>query len=59
MQKVLRPCTVSVAGSTPEGKGLHIDVHCTDIYISVSPGMHVHTYMSNIIFMLILVIIRY
>nr|XP_050858456.1 intermembrane lipid transfer protein Vps13 isoform X2 [Vespula vulgaris] len=37
--QVLRPCSISVAGSTPEGKGLHIDVSCTDIYISVSPGV--------------------
>ncbi|XP_047359322.1 vacuolar protein sorting-associated protein 13 isoform X3 [Vespa velutina] len=37
--QVLRPCSVSVAGSTPEGKGLHIDICCTDIHISVSPGV--------------------
>ncbi|KAI4489144.1 hypothetical protein M0804_004642 [Polistes exclamans] len=37
--QVLRPCSVSVAGSTPEEKGLHIDVCCTDIHISVSPGV--------------------
>ncbi|KAK2581118.1 hypothetical protein KPH14_007937 [Odynerus spinipes] len=37
--QVLRPCSISVAGSTPEGKGLHIDVCCTDIHISVSPGV--------------------
>lgn len=37
--QVLKPCSISVAGSTPEGKGLHIDVCCTDIHISVSPGV--------------------
>ncbi|XP_044002668.1 vacuolar protein sorting-associated protein 13 isoform X3 [Aphidius gifuensis] len=37
--QVLRPCTVSIAGSTPEGKGLHVDVSCTDIHLSVSPGV--------------------
>ncbi|XP_076294775.1 vacuolar protein sorting 13C isoform X2 [Lasioglossum baleicum] len=37
--EVLRPCSISVAGSTPEGKGLHIDVCCTDIHVSVSPGV--------------------
>ncbi|CAL7938935.1 unnamed protein product [Xylocopa violacea] len=37
--QVLRPCSISVAGSTPEGKGLHVDVCCTDIHVSVSPGV--------------------
>ncbi|XP_032688033.1 vacuolar protein sorting-associated protein 13 isoform X3 [Odontomachus brunneus] len=37
--QVLKPCSISVAGSTPEGKGLHLDVSCTDIHISVSPGV--------------------
>ncbi|CAK9800782.1 Intermembrane lipid transfer protein Vps13, partial [Anthophora quadrimaculata] len=37
--QVLRPCSISVAGSTPEDKGLHIDVCCTDIHVSVSPGV--------------------
>nr|XP_034187905.1 vacuolar protein sorting-associated protein 13 isoform X3 [Osmia lignaria] len=37
--QVLRPCSISVAGSTPEGKGLHIDICCTDIHVSVSPGV--------------------
>ncbi|XP_026827312.1 vacuolar protein sorting-associated protein 13 isoform X2 [Ooceraea biroi] len=37
--QVLRPCSISVAGSTPEGKGLHLEVRCTDIHISVSPGV--------------------
>ncbi|XP_018341629.1 PREDICTED: vacuolar protein sorting-associated protein 13C isoform X1 [Trachymyrmex septentrionalis] len=35
----LRPCSISVAGSTPEGKGLHLEVRCTDIHMSVSPGV--------------------
>ncbi|XP_017891074.1 vacuolar protein sorting-associated protein 13 isoform X2 [Ceratina calcarata] len=37
--QVLRPCSISVAGSTPEGKGLHVDVCCTDIHLSVSPSV--------------------
>ncbi|XP_076183155.1 vacuolar protein sorting 13C isoform X2 [Ptiloglossa arizonensis] len=37
--QVLRPCSISVAGSTPEDRGLHIDVCCTDIHVSVSPGV--------------------
>ncbi|XP_077266001.1 vacuolar protein sorting 13C isoform X2 [Temnothorax americanus] len=37
--QVLRPCSISVAGSTPEGKGLHLEVCCTDIHVSVSPGV--------------------
>ncbi|XP_066591225.1 intermembrane lipid transfer protein Vps13 isoform X2 [Prorops nasuta] len=37
--QVLKPCSVSMAGSTPEGKGLHIDICCTDIHLSVSPGV--------------------
>ncbi|XP_025156985.1 vacuolar protein sorting-associated protein 13 isoform X1 [Harpegnathos saltator] len=37
--QVLKPCSISVAGSTPEGKGLHLDISCTDIHISVSPGV--------------------
>ncbi|KAK9299460.1 hypothetical protein QLX08_007488 [Tetragonisca angustula] len=37
--QVLRPCSISVAGSTPDGKGLHIDICCTDIHLSVSPGV--------------------
>ncbi|CAL1678436.1 unnamed protein product [Lasius platythorax] len=37
--QVLKPCSISVAGSTPEGKGLHLDICCTDIHISVSPGV--------------------
>ncbi|XP_023247319.1 vacuolar protein sorting-associated protein 13 [Copidosoma floridanum] len=37
--QVLRPTRINIAGSTPEGKGLHIDVISTDIHISVSPGV--------------------
>ncbi|XP_046738037.1 vacuolar protein sorting-associated protein 13 isoform X1 [Diprion similis] len=37
--QVLRPCSISLAGSTPEGKGLHVDICCTDIHVSVSPGV--------------------
>lgn len=39
LYQVLRPCSISVAGSTPEGKGLHLEVCCTDVHISVSPGV--------------------
>ncbi|XP_011301984.1 vacuolar protein sorting-associated protein 13C isoform X2 [Fopius arisanus] len=37
--QVLKPCSISIAGSTPEGKGLHVDVCSTDIHVSVSPGV--------------------
>ncbi|XP_031777535.1 vacuolar protein sorting-associated protein 13 isoform X3 [Nasonia vitripennis] len=37
--QVLRPTSISIAGSTPEGKGLHVDICSTDIHISVSPGV--------------------
>ncbi|XP_015584675.1 vacuolar protein sorting-associated protein 13 isoform X2 [Cephus cinctus] len=37
--QVLKPCSISLAGSTPEEKGLHVDVCCTDIHLSVSPGV--------------------
>ncbi|XP_012537324.1 vacuolar protein sorting-associated protein 13 isoform X2 [Monomorium pharaonis] len=37
--QVLKPCSISVAGSTPENKGLHLEVRCTDIHMSVSPGV--------------------
>lgn len=30
---------MSVAGSTPEGEGLHLDICFTDIHVSVSPGV--------------------
>jgi vacuolar protein sorting-associated protein 13A/C len=32
----LEPFTLSIAGSTPEGKGLHIEAYMTTIYIGVS-----------------------
>ncbi|KAF5289221.1 hypothetical protein FQR65_LT00109 [Abscondita terminalis] len=34
---VLHPMSLSVAGSTPEGQGLHVEVCLTNICISVSP----------------------
>ncbi|KAL7290198.1 hypothetical protein TKK_0015907 [Trichogramma kaykai] len=37
--QVIRPINISIAGSTPEGKGLHVDICSTDIHISVSPGV--------------------
>ncbi|CAD6244856.1 GSCOCG00013505001-RA-CDS [Cotesia congregata] len=37
--QVLKPFSVSIAGSTPDNKGLHIDICCTDIHVSVSPGV--------------------
>lgn len=36
---MLKPCSISVAGSTPEGEGLHLDICFTDIHVSVSPGV--------------------
>ncbi|XP_051160676.1 intermembrane lipid transfer protein Vps13 isoform X3 [Leptopilina boulardi] len=39
MYEVLKPCSISVAGSTPEGEGLHLDICFTDIHVSVSPGV--------------------
>lgn len=36
--QILRPITINVAGSTPSGEGLHLDVCTTDIRLSVSPG---------------------
>ncbi|CAH1965913.1 unnamed protein product [Acanthoscelides obtectus] len=35
---VLHPVTVSLAGSTPEDKGLHIELMITDVHLSVSPS---------------------
>lgn len=32
----LEPFTLSIAGSTPEGKGIHIEAYLTTIYIGVS-----------------------
>jgi len=37
--EVLKPCSININGSTPEGKGLHVEVLFTDIHISVSPGV--------------------
>ena len=36
---VLYPVTLSVAGSTPEDKGLHLELLVTDIRLSVSPAI--------------------
>lgn len=33
----MRPFTISIAGSTPEGKGLHLDLCLTDIFVVVNP----------------------
>nr|XP_022907818.1 vacuolar protein sorting-associated protein 13-like isoform X1 [Onthophagus taurus] len=35
---VLFPFTVNIAGSTPEGKGLHIEVCLTEICLKISPA---------------------
>ncbi|RZC35600.1 vacuolar protein sorting-associated protein 13A-like, partial [Asbolus verrucosus] len=35
---VLHPVTISLAGSTPENKGLHLELLVTDIRLSVSPA---------------------
>ncbi|KAJ8953002.1 hypothetical protein NQ318_015363 [Aromia moschata] len=35
---ILHPVNISLAGSTPEGKGLHIELLVTDIYLGVSPA---------------------
>lgn len=35
--EVLHPVTISVAGSTPDDKGLHLEVLFTDVRIRVSP----------------------
>lgn len=36
---VLHPCSLSLSGSTPEDKGLHISINASKIKISVSPAM--------------------
>ncbi|XP_058837903.1 intermembrane lipid transfer protein Vps13 isoform X2 [Topomyia yanbarensis] len=36
---VIHPCSVSLNGSTPEGKGLHLSLNSTNIKISVSPAV--------------------
>ncbi|KAI5727709.1 hypothetical protein M8J77_005899 [Diaphorina citri] len=38
MSQILRPVTISLAGSTPEGKGLHLEVCATPLLMSVSPA---------------------
>lgn len=38
MQQILRPCSITLAGSTPEGEGLHLDLTVTDIRLGVSPA---------------------
>ncbi|XP_067012189.2 intermembrane lipid transfer protein Vps13 [Anabrus simplex] len=38
ISQILRPCSISLAGSTPAGEGLHIDVCVSDIRIRVSPA---------------------
>jgi len=39
LYQVLKPCSITISGSTPEEKGLHSEIFCTDIHISVSPGV--------------------
>ncbi|XP_039442815.1 intermembrane lipid transfer protein Vps13 isoform X7 [Culex pipiens pallens] len=36
---VIHPCSISLNGSTPEGKGLHLGLNTTKIKISVSPAV--------------------
>uniref|UniRef100_A0A182NLZ6 Vacuolar protein sorting-associated protein 13 n=1 Tax=Anopheles dirus TaxID=7168 RepID=A0A182NLZ6_9DIPT len=36
---VVRPCSISLNGSTPEGLGLHLSIQSTDIELSVSPAV--------------------
>lgn len=36
---VLHPCSVSLNGSTPEGKGLHLSLEVTEIKLSISPSI--------------------
>lgn len=36
---VIHPCSLSLNGSTPEGKGLHISLNVTDIKICVTPAI--------------------
>lgn len=35
---VLHPCSISLNGSTPEGKGLHVSLNVSKIKICVSPA---------------------
>lgn len=34
---ILHPVTISLAGSTPEGKGLHIEVSLTTVLFKIEP----------------------
>ncbi|XP_046391664.1 vacuolar protein sorting-associated protein 13 [Ischnura elegans] len=36
--EVLSPCDITLAGSTPEGTGAHVDVAISDIRLTVFPG---------------------
>lgn len=36
---VLHPLSISLAGSTPDDQGLHMEVYLTDVRLSVSPAM--------------------
>ncbi|XP_053672745.1 intermembrane lipid transfer protein Vps13 [Anopheles nili] len=36
---VVRPCSISLNGSTPEGLGLHLSINSTEIELSVSPAV--------------------
>ncbi|XP_052870380.1 intermembrane lipid transfer protein Vps13 [Anopheles cruzii] len=36
---VVRPCSISLNGSTPEGLGLHLSINSTEIKLSVSPAV--------------------
>lgn len=36
---ILHPCSLSVNGSTPEGKGLHLSMQVTNIRLCVNPGI--------------------
>ncbi|GLH16639.1 Vacuolar protein sorting-associated protein 13A-like Protein [Gryllus bimaculatus] len=37
--QILRPCCISIAGSTPGGEGLHLDICLTPVRLSVSPAI--------------------
>ncbi|XP_049821668.1 intermembrane lipid transfer protein Vps13-like isoform X2 [Aethina tumida] len=38
-KNILHPLTISLAGSTPEDKGLHLELIVTDVHLSVSPAI--------------------
>ncbi|XP_021940255.1 vacuolar protein sorting-associated protein 13 isoform X3 [Zootermopsis nevadensis] len=38
MAQILHPCCINLAGSTPDGQGLHLDLCVTDIRLRVSPA---------------------